>query len=109
MALQSTVKKAPAPAIDFVNSCKADPVCRNPAVWFNKDLKLQHCESHSSDSNGHTMYPTEKNLQMLQTMKVHTCSLYVHISIRYTDTLFFSVHLPNFQIYMSKEKLYTPV
>ena len=60
MAFQGHVKKAPAPAIDFANLCKADPGCRNPAVWFNKELKIQHCEAHPSDGK-RTHYVPKRN------------------------------------------------
>ena len=41
-----TVTKAPGPAPSFAHLCKADAVCRNEAVWYNTDLKVQFCDVH---------------------------------------------------------------
>ena len=40
------LKKAPGPQLDLSVVCKADPSCRNAAVWFNTELQIQYCEKH---------------------------------------------------------------
>ena len=40
------VKKATGPALDLTVVCKADASCRNPAVWFNTESKIQFCVKH---------------------------------------------------------------
>ena len=41
---------APASA-DFANLCKNDPACRNNAVWFSTDHKVQFCNAPPIEGN----------------------------------------------------------
>ena len=54
MATQQQLKKAPGPALDLSLVCKADPSCRNAAVWFNTDLQIQYCEKHPVEGKRRT-------------------------------------------------------
>ena len=46
LKLPQTVTKAAGPAPSFAHLCKADAACRNEAVWYNTELKVQFCDAH---------------------------------------------------------------
>ena len=49
MSTNQQLKKAPGPQLDLLIVCKADPSCRNAAVWFNTELQIQYCEIHPAE------------------------------------------------------------
>ena len=46
MSTSQQLKKAPGPQLELSIVCKADPSCRNAAVWINTELQIQYCEMH---------------------------------------------------------------
>ena len=49
LSSRQPVQKAPATLTDFAVLCKADPLCRNEAVWYNTELKIQYCEQKEKE------------------------------------------------------------
>jgi len=45
-AIPKETTPAATPTVDFANLCKNDPACRNVAVWFSTEFKVQYCNSH---------------------------------------------------------------